>query len=149
MVERQVTSHRSFFIIFTKQTSSPHSWKQKVWVNASPHTGLPHFRSLVCVGYIIHQRTVVGEWLEVDVRWTWGGRRGEEPNCKSNALDHPFKVSYCSSGLQTLAWSKLLVFTSRKLAFWVLLVLFWMSALLPTSTSHPLTSWMSLGHKST
>jgi len=55
-----------------------------------------------------------------DIRWMWGGRREEGPNRKNSALDHPFKwSSYHSSGLKTLVWSKLLIFTGKKLAFWI------------------------------
>ena len=71
----------------------------------------------------IHESGRVGkafitcEWHQVDARWMWG--EGEEPNHKKKKK-HTLpliQALYCSSGLQTLVWSQLLVLTSRKIAF--------------------------------
>ena len=45
-------------------------------------------------------------------------------------------------GLQTLAWSKLLILTGKKLAFKFSTYIFEYWPLPPSSTSHPLTWWM-------
>ena len=69
----------------------------------------------------------------------WGGYRGEGPNCRNNVLDYPFDCStgYHSFGLQTLVWSKLLILTSKKLAFKFSTYIFEYQPLPPMSTLCP------------
>ena len=57
--------------------------------------GLPR-----CIQYNTRKRKTQRKWRRPglihhmnDVRWTRGGYREEGPNCKNNALDHPFKHS--------------------------------------------------------
>ena len=55
-----------------------------------------------------------------DVRWTQGGREvdiEEGPNWQKQRAGTSIRALYRSFGLQTLAWSKLLVLTSKKLTF--------------------------------
>ena len=72
-----------------------------------------------------------------DVRWTRGGHendvREEGPNHKKQRTGSYVWVLYHSSGLKTLAWSKLLAFTGKKLTFEVYLLHIWMLA--PPATS--------------
>ena len=57
-----------------------------------------------------------------DVRWTQGGRendvKGRGPTTKQRTGSY-IQALYRSCGLKTLAWSKLLAFTGKKLAFGV------------------------------
>ena len=78
-----------------------------------------------------------------DVRWMWGGRRGRGPTAKQ-CTGVSVQALYCSFGLETLAWSKLLGLTSKKLAFKFSTYIFEYRSLPPppTSNSHPLMWWM-------
>ena len=73
------------------------------------------------------------EWHQVDARWMWGWHKGEGANCKKQHTGPSVQAFYCSSGLKTLVWSKLLVFTGKKLAFGAYLLHIWISAPPPTS----------------
>ena len=89
-------------------------------IEPSFHT-LPYFY-LPFVFTIIH-----GRGRSVKNRETWKhsmtsggcqvGEGGEGPNCQNNTLDNISHVLYCSFGLQTLAWSKLLILTRKILTF--------------------------------
>ena len=70
-----------------------------------------------------------------DIRWMGGG---EKPNCKNTGSS--ISVSCCSSRLQTLAWSKILVITSKKSLSSLVHTRLIVSP--STSTSCSLTWWM-------
>ena len=85
-----------------------------------------------------------GEGLVSFIMWvTSGGHevdiRGRGPTAKKYTGSF-IQVLYRSSGLKTLAWSKLLTFTGKKLTFGVYLLHIWIS-----STPRPLTWWMRPG----
>ena len=89
---------------------------------------------------IIQSRGAEDQWkrgkagCQVDVRWTWEGGEEGGGNWQNNALDHSFEhVLYRSIGVQTLAWSKLLVLTGKKLAFKFSTTHIWISAPPPLS----------------
>ena len=74
-----------------------------------------------------------------DVRWTQGGRendvRGRGPTTKKKRHWIIRSSALRSSGLKTLLWSKLLAFTSKKLAFGVYSLHIWISAP-PLASTH-------------
>ena len=76
-------------------------------------------------------------WSHPSCVWTWGGHREEGPNHKNNALVHPFKCSTAVLDVKMLAWSKVLVFTCKKIALRVYsyIVEYWHLPL--TSLSRP------------
>ena len=74
------------------------------------------------------------EWCQVDARWTWKWRKGEGTNRKKQHTGSYVGALYRSSGLKTLAWSKILTFTGRKLTFGVYLLHIWISVLPLVST---------------
>ena len=53
------------------------------------------------------------EWRQVDARWTQ--KLGDQP--QKQGTGSYVRALYRTSGLKTLAWSKLLTFTGKKLAF--------------------------------
>ena len=103
---------------------------------------------LLFVFTIIHGRRRAvknGESLGSFIVWMTSDKvdvRGRGPT----ALDHGQAV-YSSSRLQMLAWSILLVFTSNKVTLELNLCILECRLLPspPTSTSHPLTWWVSPG----
>ena len=111
-------------------------WRWCLWLYASLVPRPPPFLPSVCVftmftihgsGKAVKNGESLGSFIawmtsgKVDVRedqarWMYegirqGGCTREGPNCKNNALA---QAVYSSSGLQMLAWSILLVFTSNK-----------------------------------
>ena len=101
----------------------------------------PPFFALWFAFSIIHgsgrARKMGKAWSHPSCVWTWGGHREEGPNHKHNALVHLFKRSTAVLDVKTLAWSKLLIFTSKKIALRVYsyIVEYWLLPL--TSLSRP------------
>ena len=52
-----------------------------------------------------------------DVRWTQDGHRGGEVQPPKQCTGSSIRVLYYSFGIQTLAWTKLLILTAKKFAF--------------------------------
>ena len=77
---------------------------------------------------------------QVDVRWTW-----EEGQLAKQCTGPSIRALYSSIGVQTLAWSKLLVLTGKKLAFKFSTYIFQYQPLPPMSTSCPFMWWMLPG----
>ena len=91
-------------------------------------------------------------WSHPSREWTWGGHREEGPNRKKQYTGSSVQALYSSSGLKTLTWSKLLVFTGKKLTLRVYSYIFEYRPLPLTSFLRPprvyLTShtwWMRPG----
>ena len=80
-----------------------------------------------------------------DVRWMQGGRMGGGAQLPKQRTGPSVRALYHIFGLQTLAWWKLLVLTSKKLAFKFSTYRFEYRSLPPMSTSRPLTWWMLPG----
>ena len=81
------------------------------------------------------------EWHQVDARWMWGGLTAKQ--CTGSSI---WELN-CSFGLQMLAWSKLLILTSKKLAFKFSMYIFEYRPLPPytSSTLLPLMWWVLPG----
>ena len=76
-----------------------------------------------------------GEGLVSFIMWVTSGDQPQK-QCTGSFI----QVHYRSSGHKTLAWSKLLTFTGKKLTFGVYSLHFWIS-----STPRPLMWWMRPG----